>query len=96
MREISGGAIEVSQSVKAALATVNWTAALMLVGVGAFRTVPNVVLAWSIMHALWGCTFVGWALLVRERLAMERLAEIMADEAMLMEGRRLTPLVPRR
>jgi RsiW-degrading membrane proteinase PrsW (M82 family) len=80
MREFSGKDVTISQSVKAVLASINWAIALSLVVVGSYRPLPNVALAWALICALWGATFVGWALLVRERLALERLAAIMADE----------------
>lgn len=79
MREFSGSAIEVSQPVKAVLATLNWTAALVLLAAVTCANLPLVFAAWSLICALWGATFVGWALIVRERGRVELLADLMAD-----------------
>lgn len=84
MREVT-----ISQSMKSMLATINWTAAVVLLCCVTLGELPLVFAAWSVLCALWGSVFIGWALLVRERLALERLTDL-AIEA--YRGTRLHPI----
>lgn len=86
MREFSGKDITISQSTKTVMATIDWTAALTLLFAVTVDGLPPIYAVWAVICALWGATFIGWALLVRERLRLERLADIMADELASQQG----------
>ena len=73
------GGISLSQQLKLVIVGMLWTASVGLLAVGAYEGHPAAVNGWAIVAALGATTFAGWHIVTRERLRVERLAEIFAE-----------------